>query len=172
MKAKAIFTLTGLIVFALFCESAAQSQYLTLRQPDGTTFQAIERGDEWLHFFETPEGYIVQRGPDGFFQYFTIDVAGEFIATGLRAGIDAPRNVPIRPYSLPAVRQALKQKIEAYNAGAEANQQRYLQRQRSVLSKSSGTNKGSTTQSIQAEITLQVAVLLVEFNDNSITQVM
>ncbi len=162
MKTTSKLIIIGFIL-AIYYEALGQAQYLTLRQPDGTTFQAIERGDEWLHFFETPEGYIVQRGPNGFFQYSTIDAAGEFISMGLRAGIDVPRNVPIRPYNLPAVQQALKQKINSYNAGAEVNRQRYLQRQRNVLSKSSGTNKGSTTQSIQQEVTLQVGVLLVEF---------
>jgi hypothetical protein len=128
MKATTIFVMIGLFISALFYEAPAQTQYQTLRQPDGTTFKAIECGDEWLYFFETPEGYIVRPGSDGFFQYFTINTAGEFVATGLRVGIDAPHNIPIRPYNLPAVRRALEEKIEAYNAAAEANRQRYLQR--------------------------------------------
>ena len=164
MKAKAVFTLTGLLMFALVCGSAAQSQYFTLKQPDGTSFSAMERGDEWLRFFETPEGYIVRRGPDGFFQYFNINATGEFVVTGLRVGIHAPVGVPVRPYNLPELRRALEQRLAAYNAAAERNRQRFLQRQRDGFASGLGKRSGTTFPSIQQELTLDMGILLVEFN--------
>jgi M6 family metalloprotease-like protein len=164
MKITTIFVMIGLFICVMFKEALAQ--YQTLRQPDGTTFQAVERGEQFLQFLETPEGFIVRRGGDGYYRYFNMDALGEFVATGLRAGIDLPVNVPVRPYNLPAVRQTLIQKIEAFNAAADANRQRYLQRQRGGSSGMSGKRAGSTIQGVQQqEVTLQVGVLLVEFND-------
>ncbi|HID28909.1 MAG TPA: hypothetical protein EYP19_02765 [Desulfobacterales bacterium] len=164
MRAISIFSITGLLIIALAHDLPAQAHYLTLRQPDGTTFQAIERGDEWLRFFETPEGFIVRRGGDGYFQYFNINALGEFVPTGLRVGIDRPVNVPVRPYEQPEARQALIRKIEAYNAAAEANRQRYLQRQRGGPSKALSKPSAVSAQINQQEVTLSVGVLLVEFN--------
>jgi len=165
MRTEVICSTTGLMLCALLSVSAAQTQYLTFRQPNGTTFQAIERGEQFLQFLETPEGFAVHRGRDGYYRYFNMNARGEFVATGLKVGIDSPASVSKRPYNLPAVRQALIQEIEAFNTGAEANRQRYLQRQRRVVSGFTDKNKSSATQSVQQEVTLQVGVLLVEFND-------
>lgn len=133
MKRIKIFVLTGTLLLVSFGGLIAQQLYRTLKQPDGTTFQAIERGDEWLHFFETPEGYLVRRGDDGYFHYFNINALGDFVATDLKVGIDPPVDVNVRPYENPGVLRALQRKIDDYNAAAEVNRQKYLQRQRSEV---------------------------------------
>ncbi len=167
MQKLLIFLSAGMLVLASSQKVESQSYFRNLKQPDGTTFQAIERGDEWLRFYETPEGYIVRRGADGYYYYFDINVLGNFVGTNLRVGIDRPANVPIRPYTNPVVLRALNKKIDAYNKAAERNRQRYLQRQRSALG-SNALGKGSpgvTSSQQQQQVTLNVCVLLVEFND-------
>ena len=167
MKPTTILLISGLLLFSTIQEISAQENFFILRQPDGTTFRAIERGDEWLRFFETPEGYIVRRDQDGYFKYFNINARGDFIATNLKVGIDPLINVAVRPYENPAVLRALNRKIDAYNAAAEVNRKRYLQRQQSILGSTNALGKGSVniTMSSQQQVTLNVGVLLVEFND-------
>ena len=166
MKCKKTFAIAGILVLASFNALTAQPTYRSLKQPDGTTFQAIERGDEWLHFFETPEGYVVRRGDDGYFHYFNINALGDFVATDLKVGIDPPVDVNVRPYENPGVLRALQRKIDTYNAAAEVNRQRYLQKQRSVVGSVNALNKGSgrTTLSTQQTVQVDVGLLLVEFN--------
>ncbi|MGQ9731748.1 MAG: M6 family metalloprotease domain-containing protein [Candidatus Zipacnadales bacterium] len=43
---------------------------ITLRQPDGTTFRAFIRGDEWQHWIQTDDGRIVERNAQG--QWVTV----------------------------------------------------------------------------------------------------
>ena len=164
MRAKNILIPTAIAMLFSFASSSAQIQYLTLKQPNGTVFKAIERGDEWLHFFETPDGRIVRRGPNGYFQYFTINANGEFVATGLRAGIDAALTVPVRPYDIPEVRRALVQKLDGYNTAAENNREVFLRRQRGGLAPRLQEKPGGTSPIIQQELTLSMGVILVEFN--------
>lgn len=167
MKKLCILICAGMLVLVSFHRAVAQSYFRTLRQPDGKTFQAVERGDQWLRFYETPEGYIVRRGADGYFRYFNINARGDFVATNLKVAINSPVNVAVRPYANPAVLKALNQKIDAYNTVAEANRQRYLQWQRSMLGSTNSLSKGTGDAYTlsQSQIALNVGVLLVEFND-------
>ena len=68
-------------------------------------------------------------------------------------------------YENPGVLRALQKKIAASNAAAEMNRQRYLERQRSIVSSANALNKGSglTTLSSQQSVQVDVGVLLVEF---------
>lgn len=85
MKSLKMYVLAGVLILTSLNTINAQSRFRSLKQPNGATFQAVERGDEWLRFFETPEGYIVQRGDDGYFHYFDINASGEFVSTNLKA---------------------------------------------------------------------------------------
>ena len=167
MKYLKIFVVAGILISVFLSTASAQTRYRSLKQPDGTTFEAVERGDEWLRFYETPEGYIVRPSADRYFRYFNIDARGEFVATDSKVGIDAPRNIPVRPYENPAVRRALQEKIDVYNAAADANRKRYLQWQRRRLASANALGKRSTSSpslSMASDTTLTVGVLLVEFN--------
>jgi hypothetical protein len=83
MKTATIFTKLGLLLFVLFFSAPTQSQYQTIRQPNGTTFQAVERGEQFLQFLETPEGFVVHRDRDGYYRYFNMNARGEFVARGV-----------------------------------------------------------------------------------------
>jgi len=38
-------------------------------QPDGQTIHLRNAGDEWFHWHETPEGYVVSKDSDGYWKY-------------------------------------------------------------------------------------------------------
>ena len=60
-------------------------------QPDGATFQAGQRGDEFFHYVRTAEGRLVQKSPaDQTWYYVTSEGFG--LALGPRADEAAPAN--------------------------------------------------------------------------------
>ena len=60
-------------------------------QPDGATFQAGQRGDEFVHYVRTAEGRLVQKSPaDQTWYYVTSEGFG--LALGPRADEAAPAN--------------------------------------------------------------------------------
>ena len=72
----------------------ANSPYYTLTQPNGVKFQAREIGYCcYLCWHETPDGYIVVRGPDKYYHYAVSHPTKIFSASGLRVGMDTPNNV-------------------------------------------------------------------------------
>ncbi len=156
-------TLCGVVFFLLSTSisSNGQSRFLNLRQPDGTRFQAREVGQCWLTWFETPEGYMVQRGGDGYYHYVTIDNEGEFVKLPVKAGIDRTDSVPVRPYRNPAIRAKLEQRIEAYNQASEENRARFLQKQRAAL----GRGGKNATLLSTSSYNVDIGILLVEFTD-------
>lgn len=40
-----------------------------IEQPDGSSFLAVSRGDEWLNWTETVSGYAIAKSLDGFWYY-------------------------------------------------------------------------------------------------------
>ena len=54
-------------------------------QPDGSTISTVLQGDELFHYLSTTDGIMIQKAPDGFMKYATVNSrgllsAGEFIA--------------------------------------------------------------------------------------------
>ena len=41
----------------------------SLKQPDGTTVEVLQEGNEWFHVFKTVDGYILQKDALGFYAY-------------------------------------------------------------------------------------------------------
>lgn len=78
------FALTGSGVAA----PAAPAEH-TLSQPDGTTFNATQWGNEDNHGWQTARGYTITQGPDDWWWYATVE-AGELVPTDNKARIDAP----------------------------------------------------------------------------------
>jgi M6 family metalloprotease-like protein len=81
-----------------------------LEQPDGTRFEARQWGDEWLHGWETAEGYsIVPDEQTGWWSFAARAASGELVATPLAVGIEAPpADLPrfLRPTGRPVERAA------------------------------------------------------------------
>jgi len=47
----------------------ANDESFVVEQPDGSSFLAISRGDEWLNWRETASGYAIAKSSDGFWYY-------------------------------------------------------------------------------------------------------
>ena len=86
-----------------------------IAQPDGSTFQALMRGDEFQGWMETAEGYtVVKNVNSGFYEYATQGSGGELISTGIPVaaagvsrviaqtlpvkGLRPPRNTALEQY--------------------------------------------------------------------------
>lgn len=61
-----------------------------MTQPDGTTFQAILKGDEFVNVKTTLQGHAIVQEEDGWWCYAVFSPDGSRHSTGVRVGIDAP----------------------------------------------------------------------------------
>lgn len=81
----------------------------TLSQPDGSSFEAITKGDERLNWIETADGHTIAKGPDSYWRY-VLDFDGDqpvlseiqanqqpdpAIEKGLKPGISASSMISI-----------------------------------------------------------------------------
>lgn len=66
------------------------SKPVDVYQPDGTTVTLLMRGDEFLSFMTTADGYTVVKGADGFYRYAEKD------GDGLKASAFIARNAAER----------------------------------------------------------------------------
>ena len=82
----------NLIFIAFSCEVyaiPAAPIVHTLTQPDGTTFQARQWGDEWFHRWETEEGYTIVFDEDlKSWTYAELNNSGKLASSLKRVGID------------------------------------------------------------------------------------
>jgi len=154
---------TVLLVVAGVQLLAAEQNYFTLKQPNGVTFQAREAGYCcYIQWYKTPDGYVVVRGPDGYFHYAQSSEGNAFAASGKRVGIDVPSNVIKDLENYPDVTAKIKAELERYNTAAEQNRQLFLKWQgRPDYLPSSGTSSLDKTTTTN----LNIGVLLVEFNN-------
>lgn len=147
----------------------AQSEFLTLRQSNGIEFLAREAGYCcYLNWFETPEGYMVVRGPDKDYYYAQFDNARGFKKSMLKVAIDSPQGSSIKnPEKVPEVWNKIQSEVKRFNDAAEENRKRFLKFQGKTdydpLMKKEGIR---ASQAITAT-TLHIGVLLVEFSDLS-----
>lgn len=56
-----------------------------ITQPDGTTLTIRLKGDEFHHYTETEDGYMVTKNSMGIFNYATRDINGKIIETQVKA---------------------------------------------------------------------------------------
>ncbi len=68
---------------------------IELTQPDGSTFRARGRGDEWQNWTETLDGYTILREvQSGFWVYVEKDSGGKLIPSHRVVGRDKPTGIP------------------------------------------------------------------------------
>ncbi len=79
--------LSGGLSFAYYLDT----DFITVRQPNGVTFVGREWGDEFEFNSETEDGYKYKRDVvDGYFYYAELDSRGEFHKSGFKVEIDDP----------------------------------------------------------------------------------
>jgi M6 family metalloprotease-like protein len=68
-------------VFAI----TANPNPIKYRQPDGSTVKIYLKGDEFVHWAITSDGYTVLSNTNGFYEYATIDINGNLGFSGIHA---------------------------------------------------------------------------------------
>ena len=76
--------IAGLMIQNAFAVTAYPKQ-ITYDQPDGTTVSIQMRGDEWIHWAETSDGYTVLSGQNNGYEYAVKDVNGDLKLSGILA---------------------------------------------------------------------------------------
>ncbi len=112
MKIK-LFVLTALLYIGLNMAAApARPGKMTIAQPNGHTFTAILRGDEFFHIMTTEDGCAVVMDKDGYYSYAAFNAAGERFSSGVHVGDNASGDVLADsrqiPYEIMAAKAAEK----------------------------------------------------------------
>lgn len=79
----------------------ARGGFATMRQPDGTTFTAILRGDEFLKIFTTADGHAIIQDEDGYYSYAVYGPDGSKYSTGVHVGDVAPSDILSSSMNIP-----------------------------------------------------------------------
>ena len=92
-----------LTVFVSFSAAAGpvHDRVCTLVQPDGTSFAARFRGDEYLRIKTDLHGHAIIQDEDGWWCYASYEPDGRKVCSGFRVGKDAPHMVVSRSMDIP-----------------------------------------------------------------------
>lgn len=112
MKLKPINLFTALIFAAMLSITAeaapAKKGRLILSQPDGSTFAAYIKGDEFMKIKMTAEGNAIIQEADGWWYYAEYDWNGNRSSTGYKVGRQVPSDILLRSTCIPSA--ALQEK--------------------------------------------------------------
>ncbi|MBO5635600.1 MAG: M6 family metalloprotease domain-containing protein [Bacteroidales bacterium] len=89
MRRYLIVTLS-ILLCVLARGSAPRKGTFLMYQPDGTSFTARLKGDEFLKVLTTAEGHAVVKGADGYYCYATFRPDGSRVSSGYRVGAKTP----------------------------------------------------------------------------------
>lgn len=110
--------LTSLLITFICIAAIEAAPALPVRQkimqPDGTTITVYLRGDEHVHFYETTDGLMLQKCPNGFYRYAEVSGQGE-VTPGLFIAHDpdfrsAKESLYIRNIKQDILRNAMMEK--------------------------------------------------------------
>ena len=98
MKRLTIIAILMLLGVASMMAVPAYPKPVDVKQPDGTTVTLQLRGDEFLHFTTTTDGYTVTKRTDGFYCYAKRDADGRLTATDVVAKNPDARSIGERAF--------------------------------------------------------------------------
>lgn len=94
-----------------------------LTQPDGTTLTAYVHGDEFMHFFETVDGLMLQKNKNGFYCYAELSDQGEIITSSVVAREQSSRspeeNSYIKGIKQDKMRDVMLKKLDMKKSGRQ-----------------------------------------------------
>jgi M6 family metalloprotease-like protein len=64
--------------------------------PDGTEITIQPRGDEWVNWVESADGFTILRNSDGFWEYAVMNENGDLKLSGIRVQNEAERTVEVQ----------------------------------------------------------------------------
>ena len=102
-----------LILIASVCHAGpARPGTRTFSQPDGSTFEARVRGDEFMKIITTANGNAIIKDADGWWCYATYDHEGQKTSSGHRVGKNVPTHIlsasGMIPYEMLAMKATQK----------------------------------------------------------------
>ena len=102
MKLKTIIT-TFTALFICLCASSAPARKgrIVLAQPDGTTFTAIIKGDEYTRIKTTEEGHAIIQDREGWWCYAEYEADGSRRSSGCRVGVQTSADILSRSLQIP-----------------------------------------------------------------------
>ncbi len=81
--------------------SPARSGPITLFQPDGTSFTAVFKGDEFTRIKTTSDGHAIIQDKDGWWCYAIYDTDGGKCSSGWKVGKDVPPEIMSESMNIP-----------------------------------------------------------------------
>ena len=160
MTAKRLILTLACLPTALLLLTAgpARRTPLTFTQPDGSTFQALVRGDEHLHIITDLEGHALVRNGDGFWCYAYHNADGSKVSSGHIVGETAPGHVLAASTFIPYAALSLRARARREETESALRQNRpLLQRVR----------QGSAA--ADSPVNKHSIVILAEFQDVAMT---
>lgn len=157
MKIKTfIYILLLLLTTAAHARPVRPGKY-TFTQPDGTTFAAVCRGDEFTKINTTSSGEAIVRDADGWWNYAHYESDGRLVSSGCRVGTPASPDVlassRMIPYGVLSARAQQKRSAHMMHCGTP------------ILARTM-TQKGSMTKGGTSEtVTKHGLVILAQFAD-------
>lgn len=83
------YSLVLIVVLSLFVQQLfavpAYPYPVKIEQADGTTLTVILKGDEFHHYYETEDGFLITKGKDGIFNYAQFSPDNRIIDTRVKA---------------------------------------------------------------------------------------
>ncbi len=140
----------------------AKPDLMTYELPDGTTISVFLRGDETAHYFTTEDGFVLERGEDGYFRYVTpqsgnVNAVSDVIATDV-----SKRDASEIQFLQQVNKAATLKNLEL--AHRPLHQKRHHKSPRTYASEEMRRGTTYPTLGIQKGV-----AILVEFSDNSFT---
>ena len=125
MKDKSVIIILLLFLSCLMADAApARKGCMGLIQPDGSSFQALIRGDEFNKITTTADGKAIIRESDGWWCYAFYDKEGRKHSSGYKVGKDTPKEILTASRNIPYERLAtlagLKREKATVQGGAKS----------------------------------------------------
>lgn len=127
-------------------------------QPDGSTFNAKVKGDEWIRIRTTVDGCAISKDTEGWWCYAIYDTDGSLTCSGYRIGRPVPDEIVRKSRNIPY--QTLNMAAAARRAERNAMNSEVLQRTREKAS----VTKTQATRTIKKGI-----AILAQFPDTGFT---
>lgn len=101
MKHKTILTIFTIFLALTATAIPARKGVIPLTQPDGSTFSAIFRGDEFIRIKTTTDGHAIIQDSDGWWSYAYFNSEGQRFSSGCHVGSPAPQTILTRSRMIP-----------------------------------------------------------------------
>ena len=145
----------------------ASPETVQLVQPDGSTFTAQAKGDEFQGWTETSDGYTVVKNPNtGFFELAAQGAGGQLVPSGIRVG-PAGGSAQSSAAALPAKGLRPPRNTELANFQAAALNSTFSGR--SASASASGPAPTGTWAPVPVSGAKKILVILVNFQDATLS---